>query len=81
MTPEQVALYAPILLAGLAAARVFFQLSRVINKVDTIDKRMEKMEKLHVSVVTLQTKFGERSKAVDRRLGILEGCGNPNLPS
>ena len=72
MTPEQLALYAPILVAVLAAARVFFQLSKVLNKVDTIAGRMEKMEKLHTAVARLQAQFDERSKSVDRRLKVLE---------
>ncbi len=79
MTVDQLALYAPILVAVLAAARVFFQLSKVINKVDTIAERvdtiagrMEKMEKLHIAVATLQAQFAERSKSVDRRLKVLE---------
>lgn len=72
MTIEQVALYAPIVVAILAAARVFLQLSKVLNKVDTVVERMGKMEKLHITVATLQAQFAERSKSVDRRLKVLE---------
>ncbi len=79
MTLEQIALYAPILVAILAAARVFFQLTKVINKVDTIAGRMEKMEKLHTSVARLQAQFDERSKSVDRRLKVLENSEYPDI--
>jgi DNA anti-recombination protein RmuC len=82
MTLEQLALYAPILIAILAAARVIFQLTKVINKVDTIAGRMEKMEKLHIAVATLQAQFAERSKSVDRRLKILENYEQyPDIPA
>lgn len=72
MTLDQLALYAPILVAVLAAARVFFQLTKVLNKVDTVVERMGKMEKLYITVATLQAQFAERSKSVDRRLKLLE---------
>ena len=82
MTIEQLALYAPILVAVLAAARVFVQLTKVLNKVDTIAGRMEKMEKLHISVATLQAQFAERSKSVDRRLKVLENYEqHPDIPA
>lgn len=75
MTPEEMALYAPVVVAILAASRMFIQLSKVIAKVDMIAERMEKMEKLHVTVATLD----ERSESVDRRLKVLESDGHPNL--
>jgi len=79
MTLEQVALYAPIVVAILAAARMFFQLSKVLNKVDTVVERMGRMEKLHASVATLQAQFDERSKSVDRRLKVLENREYPDI--
>lgn len=82
MTLEQVALYAPVILVALTGVRMLFQLSKVINKVDTIAGRMEKMEKLHIAVATLQAQFAERSKSVDRRLKILENYEQyPDIPA
>ncbi len=83
MTPEQIALYAPVILVALTGVRMLFQLSSVVNKIDTIDKRMGKMEKLHTTVATLQAQFEERSKSTNRRLKVLESdhSGHSDIPA
>lgn len=79
MTLEQVALYAPIVVAILAGARVLIQLSKLLAKIDMIDGRLKGMSKLPETVSGLEAKFDERSKAVDRRLEVLENSEYPDL--
>lgn len=82
MTLEQLALYAPVILVALTGVRMLFQLSKVVNKMETIDKRMGGMEKLHTTVARLQAQFAERSKSVDRRLKVLENYEQyPDIPA
>lgn len=82
MTFEQFASYGPIFLVVLAAGRMFFQLSKMIAKIDTIDKRMEKIERINITVASLKSQVGERFKSLDRRLEILEtGNGRSNFSS
>lgn len=82
MTLEQMALYAPVILVALTGVRMLFQLSKVVNKVENIDKRMGGMEKLHTTVSKLQAQFDERSKSVNHRLKILENHERyPDIPA
>lgn len=82
MTIDQLALYAPILVAVLAAGTVLVQLSKLLAKIDMIDSLLKRMLKLPEIVSGLEAKFDERKEAVDHRLELLEDashCGNPDI--